>query len=180
VTVGGVAGTWVTRPEHIEVPAKEVFKHTVLRAVSTSFGSTCVGGFVMCFFLTTTRLMRLVLCHYPSVPFLTCCGQYLGDVSHGALHTVGQSPGFVFGDWTYTYIGLYDVSFIEAGRHIQDLFRHVGWTAMLSDNVVGGICLMMSFAVGVISSLLALLTIITNPYWFADMALHDAAAFCIV
>lgn len=169
MTVGGVAGTWIATPEYTKESHIGVFKDTVKRAVTKSFGSACIGGLTVCFLLTITRFIRFVQCKGSRL--LVCCSDYLTDVIHGAIAN--------FHDWTYTYIGLYDLTFIEAGRNVRDLFRHVGWTSMLADNIVGGICIMMSLSVGVLSAVAAMLVVMTNQNWFPDMALEDCASFAV-
>jgi hypothetical protein len=67
------------------------------------------------------------------------------------------------------FVGLYGVSFMEAGTSVMSLFRARGWTTIISDLMVDMVLSMVSIDVGLITGVVAV-TICMAVMGVGDMA----------
>lgn len=76
---------------------------------------------------------------------------------------------------TTVYVGLYGFSYLEAGRNVIELFNAKGWTAIISDDLVGNVLFMMSLAIGIASGLVGLIIGFMDVDMFASIGFDQAA-----
>lgn len=60
-----------------------------------------------------------------------------------------------FNKWAFVYVGLYGMSFMEAGKNVMTLFRNRGWTAIIADMMIDTVLFMVSLGVGLLVGLLS-------------------------
>lgn len=75
------------------------------------------------------------------------------------------------------FVGLYGVSFMEAGTNVMSLFRARGWTAIIADLMVDTVLSMLSVGVGLLTGVVGVVVCM------AVMGVVDTttlvASFCI-
>ena len=52
-----------------------------------------------------------------------------------------------FSPWSFTYVGLYGYSLIDAGLHSTELFEKRGWTTIVSDDLVPNVILLITLTI---------------------------------
>ena len=57
------------------------------------------------------------------------------------------------------YVGLYGYSYLDAGRNVITLFQNKGWTAIITDDLIENVLLMMSVVIGLISGMIGLILV---------------------
>jgi Plasma-membrane choline transporter len=62
-----------------------------------------------------------------------------------------------FNKWAFVFVGLYGVSFMEAGSNVMQLFRARGWTAIIADLMVDTVLCMLSVGVGLLTAVVAVI-----------------------
>jgi hypothetical protein len=50
--------------------------------------------------------------------------------------------------WAFVYVGLYGMSYLEAGHSVVTLFEHRGWTAIITDDLADNVLFMVSLGIG--------------------------------
>jgi hypothetical protein len=55
------------------------------------------------------------------------------------------------------YVGIYGYSYAEAGKNVFALFRHRGWTTIISDSLLSRMLGMMCFCIALVNALVAAL-----------------------
>ena len=61
-----------------------------------------------------------------------------------------------FNKWAYVYIGLYGMSYLEAGHNAVQLFEQRGWTVLITDDLSDNVLLMVNFSIGLVTGLVGL------------------------
>ena len=56
-------------------------------------------------------------------------------------------------------MGLYGYSYLDAGRNVITLFQNKGWTAIITDDLIENVLLMMSVVIGLISGMIGLILV---------------------
>jgi hypothetical protein len=80
-----------------------------------------------------------------------------------------------FNQWAYIYVGLYGMSYLEAGRNVMHLFQQKGWTVVITDDLASNVLFMMSVGIGLFSGLVGWLMGTANPTLLAGVGMDDAA-----
>ncbi len=52
---------------------------------------------------------------------------------------------------SFVYVGLYGFSYCEAGSNVMQLFRDRGWEAIIADDIVGMVLVLLSMISGLIT-----------------------------
>jgi len=149
VTAGVVNQWWHT-------PNKEgTVGRISFNTVFYSMGSICFGSL----FVGPVRLIRQV-----AVVFRPTSDEASLLILHECLNcvqtcitTLVDALARHFNPWAFTYIGLYNYSFISAGARAWDLFERRGWTMIVSDDLVPNVLLMTSLVIGGITGCFAFL-----------------------
>ena len=77
------------------------------------------------------------------------------------------------------YIGLYGYDYLTAGKKVMDLFRSRGWTAIINDDLVLRVLLLMSIVIGILTGGVGLILIKLHPGWLDDVAGSAIIGFCL-
>ena len=105
---------------------------SLFRSLTFSFGSICFGSLLQAlvsvfrFLVESARNQRerndsgaLCLC------VLECIARLFEDILE------------YFNQWAYVFVGIYGYSYLESGRKVMELFRARGWTALITNSLVG-------------------------------------------
>jgi hypothetical protein len=85
---------------------------------------------------------------------LECLARFLEDIIN------------YFNQWAYCYVGIYGFSYLESGRKVWELFEMRGWTAIVTNNLVGYTLGFTTFVVGLGTGGLAAIVegVVSNVY----------------
>lgn len=167
VTVAGTVGTWWFVPAEGAAFCSRGVRDSHLRAVTTSFGSICLGSLLVAVVEALKTMARsaresddsLLLC------LAECVLRCLQDIME------------YFNTWAFVFVGLYGYTFIDAGKNVINLFKTRGWTTIITDNLAQGVLQMVSAGVGLITGLAALGIAHARGMVFGDELGASAAAF---
>lgn len=62
-----------------------------------------------------------------------------------------------FNQWAYVYVGIYGSSYLESGRKVVELFKARGFTAFVTNDLVGYVLGFTNFSVGLMTGAIAIL-----------------------
>lgn len=157
--VAGTVGTWWAVPSS-EDPTWGSMK----RALTTSFGSICMGSLIVAF-IKTLRFMveaarrnerrrggnMVALC---CLCFASCILRCIED----ALEYLNE--------YAFCQVALYGKDFVTAGKDALAMFKHRGWTTILNDYIIDRTlmlgCVMVGSITAIIGALLARATVAVN------------------
>jgi Plasma-membrane choline transporter len=172
VTTAGTVGTFWFVPEEANGCCSSAVRDSYVRSLTTSFGSICFGSLIVAIIQAVKEMVHSMRENGDS--FVACCAEcilgcieslveyfnkwaYVRDVhafSCDCFLIVQDSPAYFV---QCDYVGLYGMSFIEAGSSVMTLFRNRGWTAIIADMMVDTVLMMVSFGVGAITAVCAVL-----------------------
>jgi hypothetical protein len=81
--------------------------------------------------------------------------------------------------WSYTYIGMYNYSFIEGGEKAIQLFETREWMDIVRDNLIQNILLMASIVIGGSSGLVSVVVEEMDGYYFTSLHQPIVTSFWI-
>jgi len=134
VIVAGVVGTWWFNPEESGCCSNAVFG-SMFRAVTSAFGSICMGSFLVALIRTLEQLARQAREH-DECQALMCIVECIMSILADLIE--------YFNKWAFIYVGLYGYSYVEAGKNVFQLFKSRGWETIIADDLVGGVLTMVS------------------------------------
>jgi Plasma-membrane choline transporter len=81
--------------------------------------------------------------------------------------------------WSYTYVGMYNYSFIEGGKKAIELFETREWMDIVRDNLIQNILVMASIVIGGSSAVVAVLVEEVDGYTFTSLHKPIVTSFWI-
>lgn len=149
VTVAGTVGSWWFSPEDATSCCSAGMMGSLIRALTTSFGSICFGSLLVAIVQALKALAQSARSNDNGI--LIC----IAECVLGCLESILR----YFNKWAFVYVGLYGYSYIEAGKNVLSLFKNRGWEAIIADDLVanvffflslciGGICAAIGYAIG--------------------------------
>jgi len=168
VTVAGTIGTWWFDP-HSNVSkggccCAAAITDSFQRASTYSFGSICLGSLIVAIIQAAKDALHMARENGDDA--CLCCAECL----LGCIENIAE----YFNKWAFVFVGLYGYGFMEAGKNVLSLFTQRGWTVIITDNLVDGVLMMMSMAIGIWGGIFGLLVVFTK-----GMDLYPVVAFCI-
>jgi len=152
VTVASAVGTWWFHPEAMHPCFCTAVSKPLLRSITTSLGSICLGSLIL---LPCQCLAAL------GDSFCFMWGNVVeGDNDENDIPNdlkeqniqsrVGPLRKFArkCNRWSFTYIGLYGYNFADGGEKALELFETRGWMAVVSDNLIQNVLFMASIVMG--------------------------------
>ena len=136
-----------------------VVRPALLQALSTSFGSICMGSLAVAFL----RVVRAVVHYFAEKLRGTGRGTGCAGTTGRALRVCAlacvetllrwlESAVVFFNRYAFCYVAIYGLDFVGASRSVVKMFGERGWTALINDdivdvvlgmgNVIGGVHLM--------------------------------------
>jgi hypothetical protein len=153
VTVTDVIGKWWYEPEGDTSHRIADLKHAFFRSLFYSIGSICFGSL----FVGPVRILRQLSVFFrPSegVDSLMTLHECMHVIQSGMTSCVDKL-GVRFSHWSYTYVGLYGYSLMDAGLQSAELFERRGWTTIVSDDLVPNVLLLITIAIAGLTGLFA-------------------------
>ena len=77
--------------------------------------------------------------------------------------------------WAYVYCGLYGMDYITAGRNVITLFKHKGWTVIISDDLASNVLLLITFGIGILTGLIGLMIGYADADLFAGLGFENGS-----
>ena len=148
VTVAGTMATWCYAKRDAQGCCSSAIWDSLVRSMTYSFGSTCLGSFFQGFIAVIRCCIRdvrdrnsndacdgcgLCLC------LTECVARVLEDILN------------VFNRWAYVFVGVYGYPYVESGRKVMELFKSKGWMAIATDNLAGYVLGFTTLIVGVLA-----------------------------
>lgn len=127
--------TWCFVADEAESCCSPAVTGSLVRSMTYSFGSICFGSLLQAliatfrFLLESARNSRNSADDNACGSILLCCLECLARCFEDILE--------YFNQWAYVFVGIYGTSYLESGRKVIELFRARGWTAIVSDKLVG-------------------------------------------
>jgi len=145
VTVADVIGKWWYTPDGDKTSRGADLNHAFFRSFFYSIGSICFGSL----FVGPVRLLRQF-----SVFFRPTEENNSLMTLHECIHCIQtcmtnlvESLARRFSPWSFTYVGLYGYSIMDAGLRSSELFEKRGWTTIVSDELVPNVLLLITLAI---------------------------------
>jgi hypothetical protein len=145
VTTAGTVGTWWFQPTEARGCCSLAVRQSYLRALTTSFGSICLGSLMVALIQTVREFIESARHQGDSI--LMC----VADCLMGCIESLVE----YFNKWAFVYVGLYGFSFMEAGQNVMGLFRARGWTSIIADLMVDTVLNLVALGVGLVLGMIA-------------------------
>lgn len=158
VTVAGTVGTWWYTPQQSGCCSSAV-TNSLIRTLTTSFGSICFGSLLVAIIQTLRTLARQAR-ENGDAGALAC----IAECILGCLESILE----YFNKWAFIYVGLYGMSYIKSGKAVFELFQNRGWEAIIADDLVGNALMLISLLVGGVMGCVGLLIVKFQEDWFSD------------
>jgi Plasma-membrane choline transporter len=140
----------------------------LLSALTTSFGSICFGSLIAAI-VQALRALANEAQNNGDAALLACIAQcILGCI---------QSCVEYFNKWAFIYVGLYGYSYLEAGKNVITLFKNRGWDAIIADDLIGNVLLLVSIIVGAITGVVGIVVQTTSSFFVNSAGNETAIAF---
>jgi hypothetical protein len=81
--------------------------------------------------------------------------------------------------WSYTYVGMYNYTFMDGGKKAIDLFETREWMEIVRDNLIQNILVMASIIIGGSSAMVAVLVEEVDGYTFTSLNKPIVTSFWI-
>lgn len=127
VIVAGTVGTWWVAPDESGFCSRGVCT-SFIRAVTTSFGSICMGSLLVAVIRALKALAQSARSNDDG-GFLVCIAECILGCLANCLE--------YFNKWAYIYVGIYGDSYVESAKAVMQLFADRGWDAVVADDLVG-------------------------------------------
>eukprot|EP00571_Detonula_confervacea_P012360 CAMPEP_0172303330 /NCGR_PEP_ID=MMETSP1058-20130122/4866_1 /TAXON_ID=83371 /ORGANISM="Detonula confervacea, Strain CCMP 353" /LENGTH=494 /DNA_ID=CAMNT_0013014089 /DNA_START=17 /DNA_END=1501 /DNA_ORIENTATION=- len=157
VTVAGTVGAWWFSPDEATSCCSPGMMGSMIRALTTSFGSICFGSLLVAIVQALKALAQAARNNDNGI--LIC----IAECILGCIESILQ----YFNKWAFVYVGLYGYSYLEAGKNVFSLFKNRGWEAIIADDLVSNVFFFLSLCVGGICAAIGYAFNATSPEgWF--------------
>jgi len=139
VTVSGVVATWYFLRGSPSMPESPTFG-ALHRAMTTSFGSICLGSLIVAILKTIRALLRSMSGR---------SGNMLACVALCLLSCIENLVRY-FNHYAFCQVAIYGKTFCTAATDTWQLLQRSGIAAIANDNIIGGVLLVGSLFGGVV------------------------------
>ena len=154
VTTSGAVGTWCFVPEEASGCCSSAVISSFVRSMTYSFGSICFGSLLEA--LVTALRVLAENARDQSREDNDGCASILYCILECILSLLEDIIEY-FNQWAYVLIGIYGYNYLESGRRVMELFRARGWTAIITNDLVGYVLSFTSVVVGILTGLCAVI-----------------------
>jgi len=134
VTVAGATAAW-----YYAVQGSSAVTGAFGRAMTTSFGSICLGSLIVAILKALEQMAR-------EARKQGGAGACVAECILGCLVSLME----YFNRWAFVYVGVYGYDFKTAGKAVFALFKDRGWTAIINDDLIGNVFFVLSLFGGVL------------------------------
>eukprot|EP00527_Entomoneis_sp_CCMP2396_P005832 CAMPEP_0198154448 /NCGR_PEP_ID=MMETSP1443-20131203/68592_1 /TAXON_ID=186043 /ORGANISM="Entomoneis sp., Strain CCMP2396" /LENGTH=586 /DNA_ID=CAMNT_0043821119 /DNA_START=83 /DNA_END=1843 /DNA_ORIENTATION=- len=153
VCVAGVMATFCLDKSDADGCCSPAIWGSLFRSMTYSFGSICFGSLLQAIAAVLRYLIDSARSKREQNSDAGACGTVLLCIV-GCLAELLEDLLRAFNQWAYIFVGLYGFSYIESGKRVMELFQARGFTAIITDNLVG-------YVLGFASTIVALATAFT-------------------
>jgi len=146
VVVSDSVGDWWDNSNAFGTTAKSLFDTCTLR-----LGSICFGALLVALLGTIKSLFDWLA--YESKSTGNCC-LYVVYCIFSAIANCLDAIMKYFNRYTFSYVGIYGYSYLNAGAEVLDLFNERGWTAIVSDALVENVLWVAATAIAILTGLI--------------------------
>jgi len=154
VTVSGLFASWYFMSGSVGMPPNPTLG-SLKRAITTSFGSICLGSMIVAIIQTLRALIRTIRSNNNNIFTL------IADCFLGCLDRLVQ----YFNHYAFVQVAIYGKTFFKAAKSTWNLFQDAGVEAIINDNLIGGVlttgCLLGAILTGAVGALL-------GTYWLPN------------
>ncbi|CAJ1963448.1 unnamed protein product [Cylindrotheca closterium] len=145
VYVAGVMGTWCFDKDAAGGFCSTAVTSSIYRSLTFSSGPIAFGSLLQ----GVAKMLRSILSHshrnqhrssqlvYDSGDDCRCCCFGLCGLVLECLSELFGDVLDYFSQWAYVFVGINGTSYLESGKAVMNLFQDRGWTAVITDRVVG-------------------------------------------
>ena len=141
--------TWCFDKTEADGCCSRAIHGSVYRSLTYSFGSICFGSLLQAIVSVFRYLVESArnqrdrnndnACGTIFLCILECLARCLEDILE------------YFNQWAYVFVGVYGYSYLESGRRVMELFRARGFTAIITDTLVGYVLGFTQFVVALMT-----------------------------
>jgi hypothetical protein len=139
-TTAGAVATWWFKSDSGATPVWDSF----FRSMTFSFGSICLGSLLVAILKATRQMLREAQKNKNAQVFL-CIIQCLLGIIESLLE--------IFNRYAFCYVAIYGYDFKTAGKSVFAMFKKLGWTTIINDDLVETALNFGCLAVGMVSGL---------------------------
>lgn len=152
VTAGGTVASWYFQPHH---PAP--VKGALFRALTTSFGSICVGALLVAVIMVLKHLVQVLKRREErrrqrdreEGSLVVIC---LLAVLETVINCIENAVRYI-NRYAYAYVAAYGYDFFTSGKLALDLFERRGWTAIVNDNLISYVFSIVAMGIAVLGGI---------------------------
>ncbi|GMI19016.1 hypothetical protein TeGR_g11516 [Tetraparma gracilis] len=142
-TAGAVATWWFSKDLGMTPVADSFF-----RACTYSFGSICFGSLLVAILKAIRQMLKEAEKNKNAQMFF-CVIQCLLGIIESLLE--------IFNRYAFCYVAIYGYDFRKAGKAVFDMFKKLGWTTIINDDLIENALSFGAMGVGLIAGLVAYL-----------------------
>jgi len=175
VYVSGVMATWCFDKDAAKGFCSSAVTSSMYRSLTFSSGPIAFGSL----FQGVCKVFRWILSHsyrnrQDAGDDCRCCCFGICGLILDCLSEISGDALDYFNQWSYCFVGINGTSYLESGKAAVNLFKHRGWTALITDRLVSLVLAFGIFEGGVVTGLVAvamerLVTWSTYPTDQADL-----------
>ncbi len=139
VTAGTVAEWWFKA-----TPAESPVWDSFGRAMTWSFGSICFGSLLVAILKAIRQMLREARNNKNAGLFICLIDCILGCI---------ESLLEYFNRYAYCFVAIYGYDFLKAGKAVFSLFKRLGWTTIINDDLIENALTFGSLGVGIFTAL---------------------------
>lgn len=157
VSIAGIVATWWIAPEEGKGFCSPAVSDSLKRSFTTSFGSICFGSLLVAIVQALRALANTARSQDDGI--LLCLAECILACIEGLLE--------YFNKWAFIYVGIYGMGYCESGKAVITLFQNRGWEAIIADDLVGNVLLLVSLLAGALTGVVSILVEVAFG-WFEE------------
>ena len=177
VTVAGTVGKWWStehREHELRSCCPKEVKECFANATTYSFGSICYGSLLVGIIQFVRQVAEPV--RPKDSPSLLALNECMLPLQRCLFSWIDYLV-LRFNQWSFTYIGLYNYDFMEAGKRATELLEIRGWTNIATDDLLNNVLNIFSLVIGGCTGCFGILIERIDNYQLASVSNPTALAF---
>jgi hypothetical protein len=172
VTISGLFATWYFMSGTVGVPPNPTAS-SFKRAITTSFGSICLGSMIVAAIQTLRALVRSLRGRNNILAAIADC-------------ILGCIDGLVqyFNHYAFIQVAIYGKTFCAAAKSTWSLIQDAGIEAIINDNLVGGVltsgCFIGAIATGIVGAVVGGIFVGGESGWILGVSLGVIIGFVML
>ena len=148
-------GTWCFDVQEATSCCSPAVTSSLYRSLTYSFGSICFGSSVQALMMALRAIVENARNQRNQQGQGGDCGAILLCILQCILQLLEDIVEY-FNQWAYVFVGIYGYSYLESGKKVLELFQARGWTAIVTNSLVGYVLGFTIFSISIIMGLTAM------------------------